>query len=192
MDLYEFQKLALRTEGLIDNVTVNKNELLNITKAYALLGDLLDAYKKKIFYKKAKKYDETFRYVLHEAIELLNETAENHELGLENEEILDVDTRVFHGMFGILTESGELAEIAHKYVDTGVLDTVHLFEELADGAGGTNSWYSAILCDALNVDPYLPMEKVIAKLRARYPEKYDDELADNRDLVAERKALEHE
>jgi hypothetical protein len=33
------------------------------------------------------------------------------------------------------------------------------------------------------------MERNIAKLRARYPDKYSDELAESRDLEAERKAL---
>jgi hypothetical protein len=63
-------------------------------------------------------------------------------------------------------------------------------EEMADGAGGTNSWYGAILCDVLNIDPYDPMDKVIRKLKARFPDKYCDEKADNRDIAAERAELE--
>jgi hypothetical protein len=41
-----------------------------------------------------------------------------------------------------------------------------------------------------NIDPYEAMQKNIDKLKARFPEKFTEELANNRDLVKEREILE--
>lgn len=191
MDLYEFQKLALRTESVIGDVVVKKDELLCLIEAYAILGDMLDCYKKKIFYKKDKKYDETFLLSLRKIQNLTFDISYAHDAKPELVEHISNDqSRILHGMLGVCTESAELAQILNKFVEDGSLDVVNLMEEMADGAGGTNSWYTAVLCDALNIDPYEPMDKVIRKLRARFPDKYCDELAENRNIEAERAELE--
>lgn len=192
MDLYEFQKLALRTESVIGDIVVKKDELLCLIEAYAILGDMLDCYKKKIFYKKNKKYDETFLESLRKVENLLIDISYANKAKEEVVENISnaPNSRVFHGMLGICTESAELAQILRKFVDDGSLDVVNLMEEMADGAGGTNSWYAAPICDALGIDPHEPMDKVIRKLKARFPEKYSDELAENRNIAAERAELE--
>lgn len=46
------------------------------------------------------------------------------------------------------------------------------------------------LCSQHETTIEAEMQRVIAKLRTRYPEKFDAHLADNRDLDAERKTLE--
>jgi hypothetical protein len=189
MDLYQFQKDALRTESVVPEININKQEFLALLNAYILISEALDAYKKKIFYNKSQKYDEVMPRLPHlleaAASDILYSNKEKIETLPEN-----ISTRGVHGMLGILTESGELASILQKYVETGEIDIVNLSEELADGAGGTNSWYGAVLCDTFNIDPNDPPAKVIRKLKARYPDKYSDDNATNRNLEAERKELE--
>ena len=47
-----------------------------------------------------------------------------------------------------------------------------------------------LLYEDMNFDIGIDLEKNINKLKVRYPEKFTDELANNRDLEAERKTLE--
>lgn len=187
MDLYKFQKDALRTESVIPEIVVNKEELSYIIEAFILLSDVLDGYKKLIFYKKDTKYNTLIEELPHklEALSYDIKYSKEKPKKLEN-----INTRAIHGMLGIMTETGELASILLKYIETGEIDIHNLAEELADGAGGTNSWYGTLVCDVFGIDPNDPPDKVIRKLRVRFPDAYSDELADNRDLESERKELE--
>jgi len=55
----------------------------------------------------------------------------------------------------------------------------------------TEVWDEACtLCEALELDPTQVMRRNIAKLRVRFPDKYDGVLFDQRDLGAERRVLE--
>lgn len=65
------------------------------------------------------------------------------------------------------------------------LDTVNLIEEAGD-----LMWYLAILADDLGVSFEEIWERNINKLHVRFPEKYTDHHAENRDLKNERAALE--
>jgi len=51
-------------------------------------------------------------------------------------------------------------------------------------------WYLAIACDELGVEFESLMETNIAKLKARYGEKFSEHKAENRDLDSERRILE--
>lgn len=199
MNLDEFVKNAVRTESRIDEVKTNVTELLELVYCFTMLGEMLDCYKKSIFYNKDTKYKEKYRQLLCElkdavqALDYYNKENPSGDMQKELVTTLDnqTDIRLFHGMLGIMTESSEMAGILFDLLVNGKIDTVNLLEEMADGAGGTNSWYGAIIVDALKVDPHLPMINVINKLRARYPERYSDHLAENRNLDAERKELEN-
>jgi len=97
-----------------------------------------------------------------------------------------VTPRIEHAVMGIVTEAGELMDAVKKTKIYGKeLDTVNLIEEAGD-----LMWYLAILSDDLGVSFEEIWQKNIAKLRKRYPEKYSDELALNRDVESERKILE--
>lgn len=94
--------------------------------------------------------------------------------------------RELHGGMGLATESGEFLDNLKKYLFYAKeFDRVNAKEEISDIL-----WYVAILCDALNVDIQKVMSMNIAKLRARYPEKFTREDATNRDLSKERQILE--
>ena len=104
----------------------------------------------------------------------------------EMEDRVVVNLRLLHGSMGLETEVGEIQDALKKHIFYGkTLDGINLIEEMGD-----LFWYCAIICDALGVSFESIMEKNIAKLKARYPHKFDAEKAVNRDLDAERKALE--
>jgi NTP pyrophosphatase (non-canonical NTP hydrolase) len=99
----------------------------------------------------------------------------------------DVDTiRLCHAMIGLCTEAGEFQDAVKKSLFYGkTLDRTNLAEELGD-----IMWYVAIACDTLGVNLEDVMEKNIAKLKARYGDKFTEQAALNRDLETERKILE--
>jgi NTP pyrophosphatase (non-canonical NTP hydrolase) len=95
--------------------------------------------------------------------------------------------RLNHAIVGAMGELGEIAQLLEKWVYYGKgVDRAKLGEEIGDLL-----WYVAEACNALELDMGRLMECNIAKLRARYPEKYDDHLADrdNRNLAAEQTAM---
>ena len=74
---------------------------------------------------------------------------------------------VIHAILGIYTEGVELLEALYKFLEVGVFDDTNLKEEFGD-----IFWYQAILAKALNTDFGPIQDKVIAKLKHRYPEKF--------------------
>lgn len=107
--------------------------------------------------------------------------------GGEYERLADTKIlRLLHAFIGIGTESGELQDALKKHIWYGKpLDVVNVEEELGDVM-----WYWAVACDAIGANPTEILERNIAKLRKRYPEKFTAEQAVNRDLAGERAILE--
>lgn len=94
--------------------------------------------------------------------------------------------RLLHAAIGMCTESGELQDALKKQLIYGKeLDAVNVVEEIGD-----QLWYIAIALDAVGSTFEEAFDKNIAKLRARFPEKFTQERALNRNLPAERVALE--
>lgn len=85
-----------------------------------------------------------------------------------------------HAVLGIVTEGAELISAMLKYLETGKLDKVNFGEELGDV-----SWYQGMWCGKNDVKMSDVLETNINKLKARYPEKFTDFLADNRNLDKE-------
>lgn len=95
-------------------------------------------------------------------------------------------SRLLHASIGMNTEQAEFADMLKKHLFYGKpLDQTNLKEELGDML-----WYIAVAMDALGTDFDTEMNRVINKLRVRFPDKFTDHHAENRDLVAERKVLE--
>ncbi len=100
----------------------------------------------------------------------------------------DVTPRLEHAVMGAVTEAGELMDALKKSKIYGrPLDRVNLVEEMGD-----LMWYLAILADELSISFEEAWDKNINKLRQRYPEKYSDQQAEERDVAKERKILEGE
>jgi len=91
-----------------------------------------------------------------------------------------------HMAMGASTEANELLDVYKKWFAYGKeIDLVNVKEEIFDCM-----WYLVNLCRMLDINLEEGMENNIAKLRKRFPEKFDKEHAINRNLDAERKILE--
>lgn len=98
----------------------------------------------------------------------------------------ETSVRLLHAAMGMVTESGEFLDALKKHIFYGKpLDEVNLCEEIGD-----QLWYIAIALDALGSSFEMEMERVVKKLQTRYPERFTDEAAINRNLDAERSTLE--
>lgn len=93
---------------------------------------------------------------------------------------------LIHMALGMQTEAAEISDVFKKKLayDKEV-DWVNVKEEIGD-----LMWYIANLCSMNQWNLEDILETNIRKLRARYPDKFTNELAINRDLTSERKELE--
>lgn len=101
-------------------------------------------------------------------------------------ELESIQLNNIHMVLGILTEAGELADVFKKNLAYGKeIDWINVQEEISD-----IMWYISGLCNINNFDLEKMLENNIAKLKARYPNKFTSEDAINRNLEKERKILE--
>lgn len=96
------------------------------------------------------------------------------------------DMNLLHAAMGIGTEAGELLDAFKRNIFYGKdLDVVNIKEEVGD-----IMWYVAILLRELDLDFHEILDLNIKKLRARFPDKFTEKDALNRDLDQERDILE--
>lgn len=97
-----------------------------------------------------------------------------------------VQPELIHYVLGLGTEAGEIQDIVKKAIAYNKpMDTTHMKEELGDLL-----WYVARIMDWYGFTFESVMETNIAKLRARYGDKFTEYAALNRDLAKEREVLE--
>ena len=91
-----------------------------------------------------------------------------------------------HMIFGMSTEIGELTDAYKKNLAYGTsLDMVNVSEEIGD-----LMFYISSFCRMNKLDLEKILETNVAKLETRYPEKFTEYHANNRDLQKEREILE--
>ena len=183
MEFNQYVTDAIRTESQVDEVVVNEM-LLTSTRAIPIsMGNILDQIKKHAFYKKPYKLDELRMHMIM-ATDTLNlmSTLSDAEI-LNDERAIPVNTRIFHAVVGVSTEATELLEAMDLYDPN--LDYTNLLEEFGD-----IDWYKAIGVDEIGGDWEDLLTKNIAKLKARFPDKFSNEDAINRDTDAEREILD--
>lgn len=89
-------------------------------------------------------------------------------------------------VLGMVTEVGELADAYKRTLAYGKsLDLTNVKEEVGD-----LMWYVVNFCRMTGIDMEDALGINIDKLRVRFPEKFSQEHALNRDLDAERSVLE--
>ena len=162
----EDAKDSIFTPNYVDQTVVQLNEFIVLSKK-------LDMVKKKIFYN--KDISEPLWYAIEgtHVMKPMPDFAQGEG---------DVEfVRLLHAIIGITTEAGELVEALLEQK----LDKVNVMEELGDVM-----WYVAIACHTLDIDPTEMLQINIDKLRKRFPNKFTEYDADNRDLDAERDILE--
>jgi NTP pyrophosphatase (non-canonical NTP hydrolase) len=103
------------------------------------------------------------------------------------ERLTNEDTiRLLHAGMGLCTEAGEFMDMLKKHIFYGKpLDMPNLKEEIGD-----TYWYTGVAIDVLRTTINEVMTVNIEKLRARYPEKFTEVNAIDRNLEKERTILE--
>ena len=81
----------------------------------------------------------------------------------------DID-KLYHSVFGLTSEAGEVSGILQKVYQGHAIDKKHLARELGDCL-----WMISEACDSINVPMHVVAEMNIDKLRARYPDGFDPE-----------------
>lgn len=183
MSFEEFTNLAIRTESVVEEASVDIPSFKSLLEMFVIVGTLLDYTKKGIFYNNYSKYDDNYVSL----VQALNDKfLEFVELSCNGERVQQkLDYRLIHGLLGTITESSEIAEHLISYLDSGAVDKAGISEEFAD-----SDYYKAILFDELQLSENVSRIKVINKLRVRYPDKFCAVAAANRNLEEERKQLE--
>jgi len=182
MDLEHLKKDTTRTESVVENIQVNATALQSLLTAYISIGNMLDQIKKNAF------YDKPFNLVdwshdKNNAIKFIDLL--RHINPIEDKTTLDVNTRIFHSIVGICTESAEMVEALNSTLSGEELDTVNLLEECFD-----LDWYQFIMLDECDSSLEQIWNAGFTKLKKRYPNKFTSEDAINRDLETERQVLE--
>jgi NTP pyrophosphatase (non-canonical NTP hydrolase) len=97
-----------------------------------------------------------------------------------------VSADAFHGILGLATESAELVQaLRDSFEDAKPLDEVNVKEEIGDCL-----WYLQTLATSMGTTLEECALVNTAKLKKRYPEKFTEDAAINRDVAAEREVLE--
>jgi len=200
VDFNHFINDALRTESNVPTVEVNPQFFADVLELAVMSSMFVDQIKKHIFYRKQDKENPEFfhprpidgikarEYLTRLAlvVQRLQGGGLSHEIANPTTTPLEVNTRLVHAFIGKFTESGELLNaLLEAFTTNSPLDLANLGEELGD-----DKWYDAIAFDELGADMNNVLFTVIAKLRARYPEKFTSGAAEVRDLAAERVILE--
>lgn len=93
---------------------------------------------------------------------------------------------ILHGAIGLATESGEVLDVMKKHIYYNKpIDTVNVAEEVGDVL-----WYCALILRNLGMTFEQVAQMNINKLEKRFPEKFTEEQAMQRDLFTERAQLE--
>lgn len=186
--LNTLQKLAIRTESQVPDLNGQTDNLKKALELVSIAGGILDQVKRSIYYGAKGAYNPDKLNALTERllqVEPFEFTGPEMISNSQAREIPEVNTRVIHGIVGAITETAELADALIQYLDTGSFDAVNLIEEIADV-----EWYTAVLQDELKFPLEGLYEFLIAKLAARYGDKFTDEAAVVRDIGSEREVME--
>ena len=173
MNLNEYQELANRTAApitpeVVERLREYEPDVLALLRSLRSYGERLNVYKRYVFYGKRDP-------------DLPEPVTNSLSIPLPLTATVIRRTDIIHAIVGLATELAELVECLNR----PDFDSINFGEELGDslwylarGASADDRWLTAI------------GHANIAKLRARYPDKYSDVNAVERNLDAERKTLE--
>jgi len=213
MDSKSYIANAMKTESVPASLDINQIDLHQLLTIAILAAELANQVKRKLFYGKPLTREtvdpllnelmvnaDNLRTTMEIDIGAMNvpipqdqfdamvaEAGDSVDAGKAGIRLDNLNIRLLHSALGMFSESGEVLEALMKQFEGGkaVLDGVNALEELGD-----ISWYQAIAVDELCGDLDAVRDTNIAKLKARYPDKFSAEAALNRDVAAERVILE--
>lgn len=186
IDYNKYIEKAMRTESIKEKINFDLIDLDNIIQLSIDASELADFAKKKMFYNK-KIDSQNVSLIIEKLKETINKL-ENIDFNKETTDVVQGNYRLLHSILGTYTEAGELMSAIHGHVvKNESFDIVNGREEFGD-----INWYQAEFLDATNSELQPILDRNIEKLKARYPEKFENDLANNRNLDVERKILEKE
>jgi NTP pyrophosphatase (non-canonical NTP hydrolase) len=170
MDSIEYLEASARTaSGQFHPHLVGNTLLEQVLEQAIIAGERADAVKKTLFYGKKLAID---------SIE------ENPHTNISTDQI---NPDILHAALGLYTEATELLEnILKTLQNKQSFDDINAFEECGD-----LEWYLAMLYRSLNRSPREAKTANIAKLKARYPDKFTSHHAIDRNIENERQILEN-
>lgn len=178
--LVEYQTLASRTCPSLGSIEL---DMLHMRMGVmSELGELIDPFKKRIAYKKALDMTNVREEIADMCWYLVNE--------------MRIQGMIIDFEFDIADfKQNELltTEQAAQSITLGLTEAYLAITNSAK----IEAYYEYLnalfqLCCHLGIDFYMALDLNIKKLQARYPEKFTEEAALNRDLIVERKILEGE
>ena len=179
MDYEKYIKDATRTESRIDEVQSSEKALGEALRLFILSAQILDLYKRQVFYGKDIAGDQ-----LAPLLTEINEiSGRNNRAG--DRDVIAVNPRILHPSLGFATEAGEIMEALVDSMAGEEFDTINFMEELGD-----LNWYQAIAMDETGLKIEDILDRNIEKLKARFPDKFSEQRAIERDLGHERHVLE--
>lgn len=164
----------IRSRFTLDNIRLLHGAMAMMTEA----SEFIDRLKKHVFYGKELKIDDL-------KIDDWKDQFYPGDVELFKEFLSSDNIRLLHAGMGMSTEAGEFIDMLKKYFEGEGLDLVNLKEEVGD-----SMWYAGVAMDVLQTTFNEILTTNIAKLRKRYPDKFTEEAAINRDTKAEREILE--
>ena len=182
MSYPEYEQDVLRTLSLQFNIQSEPGgphptpgDLSHALHDAIAVGHAIDKLKRSIFY--GSKYDD--------AVAATGEETALH-VGDDSKDSKHPSPDMLHSALGIFTEAAEFLEAVVKSTFAGEeFDRTNAIEELGD-----LEWYMAVMRQRLTVSQEKVQRINIAKLRARYPEKFEKADALERDTSHERSVLE--
>lgn len=169
----DFQRLCLRTEAPITESVIWRFEEV-AGSVFSLLSEMSEL---------STQANELKRYVFYGK----GSVGEDCEVAPDVVLRMEDDLRAVHGLLGLASEIGEMIDVHRAYYDGTVpaVDFVNVLEECGD-----MGWYASVLADTSGSNLADAYEAVIDKLSERYPEKFTEQAALERNLEIERRALE--
>lgn len=186
----EYCKLASRTASVPELLHGDIGVTNAIVGALVAAGGLADLLKKQLYYGRAITADQ-YRSAVEDVRIQLELLEQSLDVSLVYNNPLPYNVRILHGTLGRISEDGEmldaLLEVAHD--DQATLDLTNLIEEAGDGL-----WYTAEQISGVQAltgaDAHDIAARNIAKLKIRYSDRFDGDSSIERDLEAERRAVE--
>lgn len=157
--------------------------LMNLLDTAEKIGNEADIYKKALVYGNTERMEQGIKALKDKwPVETRIQMAK-----VPDTELNQKQAELLHALLGKLSEMQELIAAlgAHIFDADAELDAVNVSEELAD-----DDWYDMIICRVLGLDEMRYRAANIEKLRKRYPDAFDADKANNRDLDEERRMLE--
>ncbi len=199
MESVTFSQNVLKTESRPEELNCTDASLTGLLLLMVAAGDAVDAMKRSIYYGKPLEKEKLLQALaeLDQAAFMIAASTDLIQGGADSVKQFEqegmkcpldrtkVNKRLLHATVGMFGECGEMASALAKQGVEGKLDVVNFCEEMGDA-----DWYKAIGHDELGVSEFSTRAAVIAKLQARYPDKFSVKGAAERDIAAERAAME--